>query len=84
MFKRQLVALKNNPSMTFKDAPIERINRDEENKIIEPIIKKYRKVFRECIEELRDVLELRKNKLEKEEKKENEKQEIIALEVITS
>ena len=82
MIKRQLQELRISPSSPVD--PIERIKQKELKKIVDPIIAKAKDAFAECVIELKEVLELRKNKLEKEEKKENEKQEIIALEVITS
>ena len=85
MIKRELQQLRTSPkSKKYHDDPIERIKQDEDDKIIEPIIKKYREAFRECVNELRGVLESRKIEIERKEKEEQEKKEIVELEVITS
>ena len=85
MIKRELQLLRISPlSKKYHDDPIERIKQDEEDKIIEPIIKKYREAFRECVNELRGVLETRKNEMERKEKEDQKKNEIEILEVMTS
>lgn len=40
----------------YHDDPIERIKREEEAKIQDPLLREYRNVFVECIHELKEVL----------------------------
>ena len=66
--KRELKIIKVSGVISTED-PIERIKKEETDKILEPIIHKARMAFQECISELRGVLEKRKLELEKEEVK---------------
>lgn len=61
--KRQFRELKASGSISKLD-PIERIKQEEEQKIIDPALRKYRQAFKECIQELKDVLKLRKEKID--------------------
>lgn len=61
--KRQFRELKASGSILNID-PIERIKQEEEQKIIDPALQKYRQAFKECIQELKDVLKLRKEKID--------------------
>lgn len=50
----------------YHDDPIERIKIEEAQKIHDPALKHYRQAFAECIIELKNVLELRKEQLDNE------------------
>lgn len=47
--------------------PIERIKREEAEKINDPLLKEFRSVFTEVISELKSVLKIRKEKIESRE-----------------
>lgn len=51
----------------YSDDPIERIKQEEMEKLTDPALKAIRGVFAECIEELKEVLKLRREKLEEQE-----------------
>lgn len=44
--------------------PIERIKQEEAEKITDPFLAEYRKAFKECITELKEVLKARKEEVE--------------------
>lgn len=44
----------------YSDDPIERIKQEEAEKITDPLLSKYRQAFKECIDELKEVLKARK------------------------
>lgn len=48
----------------FVDNPIERIKHEEQAKILDPLLSEYRKAFQECLSELKEVLEIRKKRIE--------------------
>jgi hypothetical protein len=64
MIKRQLRELKFTKSVYYQENPIERIKREEAIKITDPLLKQYREAFKECINELKEVLKLRKDKID--------------------
>lgn len=59
--------LKHDRIVKYSDDPIERIKQDEAAKMTDPLLRKYRGAFAECISELKEVLKLRREKLEEEE-----------------
>jgi len=61
----------------YSDDPIERIKQEEEQKIIDPALRKYRQAFKECIQELKDVLKSRKEKIEHVQPIEIEQLELV-------
>lgn len=78
MFKRQLREIKTikttnnivnitNTQVNHQDIIIERIRREEEAKEIDPVLRQYKKAFREVVSELKEVLKIRKAKIEEDE-----------------
>lgn len=57
---------KGNVTTKYRDNPIERIKKEESEKINDPLLKQYRSAFSECISELKEVLAARKLLIEEE------------------
>lgn len=61
----------------YSDDPIERIKQEEEQKISDPVLRKYRQAFKECISELKEVLKIRKIQVEQTQPIEIEQLELV-------
>lgn len=48
----------------YSDNPIERIRQEEAEKMTDPFLVEYRKAFKECIAELKEVLKARREQVE--------------------